>query len=99
MQLRPGRHRRCERGRQRGEREAEHEQEEERSPEGEPDPQAEGNELALELQRRELQLQPDERARVLADLLHGLAETRLLSFWGVHVLSSRSTWRRRSLPR
>ena len=63
---------------------------EDRGADGKADSDPEVRRLALQLELGELELEPDERARVLRDLLRRRAEALLrVSLGGVHGLSSR----------
>src|SRR5262249_25555221 len=93
-QRRPPRHLEREARGRRGEREAEHEEREDRRADAEADAEAERRDLLLQLERGELGLEVDERARRLGDLLYGRAEAAVgcrlrIRPWGGHGLSSR----------
>src|SRR5829696_4229465 len=101
QQRRPRREERCESGCDRGEREPQREQAENGAAHEEPGADSERGDLALQLERRKLELELNERFRMLGDVLDNRSEAATvcvgrpadlgLSVWGGHVPSSRST--------
>src|SRR5437016_707529 len=86
----PGRHRRREPSRDRREDEREREHDEQKRARTQPDPDPELGDLLLELEDRELELEPRKAARVLGDLLSGRPDAGVgLSLAGGHVPSNR----------